>query len=53
MIGQPETQENSEAGYKTKDAILNGFYAALGGAIFAAAYAFVRAQFDESGSSGE
>ena len=52
MIGQIDTQspETEQKKYETKAAILNGFYAALGGAIFAAAFAFVRSQFENRDS---
>ena len=52
MIGQLETQDpqaQEDRSFQTKNAILNGFYAALGGAIFAAAFAFVRSQFESRG----
>ena len=46
MNGDIETQgETQTEKVAIQHPIVTGFYAAIGGAIFAAAYAFVRSQF--------
>ncbi len=48
MIGQLETQDEAKPEkVEVMHPIVTGFYAAVGGAIFAAAYTFIRAQFIE------
>ena len=46
MNGEIETQgETQPEKVAIQHPIVTGFYAAMGGAIFAAAYAFIRSQF--------
>ena len=48
MNGDMDTQgETKPEKVEVMHPIVTGFYAAVGGAIFAAAYAFIRAQFIE------
>jgi hypothetical protein len=48
MNGDMETQGETQPEKVTiQHPIVTGFYAAMGGAIFAAAYTFIRAQFSD------
>jgi hypothetical protein len=51
MIGQPPKDDNARPvePVRLDHPILTGFYAAVGGALFAAVFAFVKSQFEPNG----